>query len=216
MTTVTSGRCVPPAYGAFSAKASPGCMSRPRRRRISCTDSPIEPRCTGMCGALAMSWPCASKSAQEKSRRSLMFTELAVFASVTPICSAMAMNRLLKISSNTGSARVDTDSRRVAAVRSSTRLSASVSVARHPRSTTTVVLRSQMTAGPAIASPGRSAPRSKNGVSTQAPSKNTGRVSMGASAPARGSKMRASPVMSGERPVAVTPMVSMTMARPGT
>ena len=28
MTTVTSGRCVPPAYGAFSANASPGCMSR--------------------------------------------------------------------------------------------------------------------------------------------------------------------------------------------
>ncbi len=39
------------------------------------TDSPIEPRCTGMCGALAISWPRWSNRAQEKSSRSLMFTE---------------------------------------------------------------------------------------------------------------------------------------------
>ena len=39
---------------------------------------------------------------------------------------------------------------------------------------------------------------------------------MGVSAPARGAKMRACAVTSGERPVAVTPMVSMTIARPGT
>ena len=77
-----------------------------------------------MCGALAMSWPCASNSAQEKSSRSLMFTELAVLASVTPICSAMAMNRLLKISSNTGSARVEAASRCDGAVFSSSRWSA--------------------------------------------------------------------------------------------
>ncbi|CFE02638.1 Uncharacterised protein [Bordetella pertussis] len=38
-------------------------------------DSPIEPRCTGMCGALAIRLPSASKMAQEKSRRSLMLTE---------------------------------------------------------------------------------------------------------------------------------------------
>ena len=35
-----------------------------------------------------------------------MFTEYDVFASVTPICSAIAMNRLLKTSSSTGSACV--------------------------------------------------------------------------------------------------------------
>jgi len=35
----------------------------------------IEPRCTGMCGALAISSPAALNSAQEKSSRSLMFTE---------------------------------------------------------------------------------------------------------------------------------------------
>ena len=35
-----------------------------------------------------------------------MFTDVAVFASVTPICSAMDMNRLLKTSSSTGSTRV--------------------------------------------------------------------------------------------------------------
>ena len=68
--------------------------------------SPIEPRCTGMCGALAISAPVASNSAQEKSSRSLMLTEVAVACSATPISSAIAMNRLLKISSITGSASV--------------------------------------------------------------------------------------------------------------
>ena len=58
ITTVTSGKCVPPAYGAFSTYTSPGRIVSPRRRMISCTDSPIEPRCTGMCGAFAISWPC--------------------------------------------------------------------------------------------------------------------------------------------------------------
>ena len=56
-----------------------------------------------MCGALAMSWPSRSKTAQEKSSRSLMLTEWLVFSSVAPICSAIDMNRLLKISSITGS-----------------------------------------------------------------------------------------------------------------
>ena len=106
ITTVTSGKCVPPAYGAFSTYTSPGRIVSPRRRMISCTDSPIEPRCTGMCGAFAIRLPCSSNNAHEKSRRSLMFTDVAVFASVTPICSAMDMNRLLKTSSSTGSTRV--------------------------------------------------------------------------------------------------------------
>ena len=35
----------------------------------------IEPRCTGMCGALATSEPSASNTAQEKSSRSLILTE---------------------------------------------------------------------------------------------------------------------------------------------
>ena len=68
--------------------------------------SPIDPRCTGMCGALAISAPSASKIAQEKSSRSLMFTLVAVDCSATPISSAIAMNRLLKISSRTGSTSV--------------------------------------------------------------------------------------------------------------
>ena len=57
-----------------------------------------------MCGALATRCPSASNSAQEKSRRSLMFTDCAVDSSVAPICSAMDMNRFAKISSRTGSA----------------------------------------------------------------------------------------------------------------
>ena len=38
-------------------------------------DSLMEPRCTGMWGALATRFPVGSKMAQEKSSRSLMFTE---------------------------------------------------------------------------------------------------------------------------------------------
>src|SRR5260370_5158290 len=59
-----------------------------------------------MCGAFAMSPPPESKIAQEKSSRSLMFTECAVDWSRTPICSAIDMNRFPKISSMTGSAPV--------------------------------------------------------------------------------------------------------------
>src|SRR6201986_956929 len=85
---------------------------RPRLRLITILmDSPIEPRCTGMCGALAISPPSASKTAQEKSSRSLMLTECAVACRRTPICSATDMNRLLKISSITGSAAVSTSAR---------------------------------------------------------------------------------------------------------
>ena len=59
-----------------------------------------------MCGALATRLPSAANTAQEKSSRSLMLTEYAVFCSDTPICSAIDMNRLLKTSSITGSACV--------------------------------------------------------------------------------------------------------------
>ena len=43
--------------------------------RMARTLAPIDPRCTGMCGALAISWPSALNSAHEKSSRSLMLTE---------------------------------------------------------------------------------------------------------------------------------------------
>ena len=164
-----------------------------------------------------MSCARASNSAQEKSRRSLMFTELAVLASVTPICSAMAMKRLLKISSSTGSARVDTGSRRAAAIFSSTRLSASVNVARHPRSTTTVVFCSQMIGGPCddVAGTQRFAFEERR-VGPAAVEEHGARVLRAFSAPARGAKAREAAVMSADRPVAVMPMVSITMARPGT
>ena len=85
-----------------------------------------------------------------------MFTEYAVLASVIPICSAIAMNRLLNTSSSTGSAVVPIACARIsAATRSSTRSPRAVSVARHPGSTTVVALCSRMMAGPAMASPGR-------------------------------------------------------------
>ena len=75
MMTVTSGRCVPPLYGSFSTNTSPGACVPAFSRITVLTLSPIEPRCTGMCGALAIRLPSASNSAQEKSSRSLMLTE---------------------------------------------------------------------------------------------------------------------------------------------
>ncbi len=51
--TVTSGRWVPPLYGLFSATTSPGRKVSRRLFSTVRTLSPIAPRCTGMCGALA-------------------------------------------------------------------------------------------------------------------------------------------------------------------
>ena len=136
-----------------------------RPGRIACApaaqhlldDSPIEPRCTGMCGALAIRLPSGSNSAQEKSSRSLMLTDCAVFSRRTPICSAIDMKRLLKTSSSTGSASVPTPAsagaRRPA---SSSRCPSSVMAACQPASTTVVASASAMIAGPVTVSPGGS------------------------------------------------------------
>ena len=52
--TVTSGRCVPPLYGAFNTYTSPGRIVPVRRSMIVRTLSPMDPKCTGICGALAI------------------------------------------------------------------------------------------------------------------------------------------------------------------
>src|SRR4051794_20728319 len=56
-----------------------------------------------MCAACASSSPDASNSAQEKSRRSLMFAEKATRCSTNPISSAAASKRLRISSSSMGS-----------------------------------------------------------------------------------------------------------------
>ena len=117
----------------------------------------IEPRCTGICGALATRVASAAKIAQEKSSRSLMFTEYAVFCSDTPICSAIDMNRLLNTSSMIGSALVPTALCRFSlTVRSSSRWFLAVMAARQPSSTTTVWCGSMTMAGPCTFAPGLS------------------------------------------------------------
>ncbi len=73
--TVTSGRWVPPLKGLFIMNTSPGRMSPSFWRSTVRTLSLIEPRWTGTCGAFATRSPSPSKIAQEKSKRSLMFTE---------------------------------------------------------------------------------------------------------------------------------------------
>ncbi len=102
--TVMSGRCVPPLKGLLSAITSPGRNVAPRRRSTVRTLSPIAPRWTGTCGALATRFPSASKIAQEKSSRSLMLTLRDVFWRTLPACSAIFMKMLLNNSSSTGSA----------------------------------------------------------------------------------------------------------------
>jgi hypothetical protein len=57
VTTETSGRCVPPAKGLLSTKLSPAWIPRAEPAHLPITVrtlSPIEPRWTGMCGALAI------------------------------------------------------------------------------------------------------------------------------------------------------------------
>ncbi len=48
VTTVMSGRCVPPSNGSFSTHDTPGSLLALEHRR---TAAGIEPRCTGMCSA---------------------------------------------------------------------------------------------------------------------------------------------------------------------
>ena len=133
---------------------SPGSIVPARERMIDCTDSDIDPRWTGICGAFATSSPSGSKMAQEKSSRSLMFTEDAVAARVAPICSAADMYMLLKTSSSTGSASVPDGALRASGrMRRSNRLPLSVSRASQSGSTTVVAVSSTMTAGPATRSP---------------------------------------------------------------
>ena len=130
----------------------------------------IEPRWIGICGAFATSIPSGSKIAQEKSSRSLMLTEYAVFSRVRPICSAIDMNRLLKTSSITGSQSVPTaDSRASATTRSMTRSPLVATRACQPGSTTVVAVDSRRTAGPFTAWPAASASRRKTGASCSAP-----------------------------------------------
>ena len=168
--TVTSGRWVPPLYGAFTQKTSPGFILPAFSRMTVRMLSLIEPRWMGMCGAFATSMPSGSKIAQEKSSRSLMLTEYAVFSSVRPICSAIDMNLLLKTSSITGSQSVPTaDSRSSATTRSRTRSPLGARCARQPGSTTVVAVDSSTIAGPSTASPAPSVSRRKTGVSRSAP-----------------------------------------------
>ena len=144
---------------------SPGRMVPALRAATIAIDSPIDPRCTGMCGALAMSPPCASNTAQEKSSRSLMLTECAVARSRAPICSATDMNRLLKISSSTGSTSVPASLRPGrGATRVSSRSPRGVTSARQPGSTTVVAKSSAISAGPSTPAPGRRSRRRASGT----------------------------------------------------
>ena len=171
-----------------------------------------------MCGALATSIPSGSKIAQEKSSRSLMLTEYAVFSRVSPICSAMDMKRLLKTSSITGSQSVPTaDSRARATTRSRTRSPLAAKPARQPGSTTVVAVDSRRMAGPSTASPAARASRRKTGVSCSTPPKWAATVAAGSG---RGHRPPAAGRANGfdasrPAPTASTEAASMTSAFSG-
>ena len=63
---------------------------------IDLTVESMDPKCTGICGALAINSPLLSKIAQEKSNRSLIVIDWDVFSNTNPICSAIDINKLLK------------------------------------------------------------------------------------------------------------------------
>ncbi|CKU34668.1 Uncharacterised protein [Mycobacterium tuberculosis] len=102
-----------------------------------------------------------------------MFTDWAVASSRKPICSAIDMNRLLKISNSTGSAskpaRVAASGRGGVTTRCASRCPVSVIVACQPSSTTVVALASAMIAGPVSTSPGRIASLRRSGASRHNP-----------------------------------------------
>ncbi len=100
LTSVMSGRCVPPAYGSLRIHTSPGTGPR---AMTAATDSGIAPRCTGMCSACATIRPDASNSAAEQSLRSLMFEEYALRTSTVPISSAIPARALRSTDSVIGS-----------------------------------------------------------------------------------------------------------------
>lgn len=63
MTKVMSGRWIPPGAEGVQAKASPGRMSG-LAASAAFALAPMRPRCAGLCGALAIRSPAASKTAR--------------------------------------------------------------------------------------------------------------------------------------------------------
>ncbi len=90
-----------------------------------------------------------------------------------------------------------------------------VSVARQPGSITVVAFCSRMTAGPAIASPGRRSSRSNTCASRNASSMYTRLTFSARSGPARGANAGAKSAADSARPIASTAIASTTSALPG-
>ena len=148
-----------------------------------------------------------------------MLTEYAVFASRTPICSAIDMNRLLNTSSITGSTRrAERVARRARHVALEHEVVRAASPRRcQPGSTTVVALRSAMIAGPAMRVAGREvlargtpARRAKCRRCTSGPLRQRRRGARAAASPAVAASLR-----SGVAPTASTETASTISARSG-
>ena len=167
-----SGRWVPPWNGSLLTRVSPGCKGSTAPAATcssrSRTLSPIEPRCTGMCGALATSPPWESNNAQEKSSRSRILTERLVRRRRSPICSAIAINRWRNSSASTGSSWFNAGfsasdcsaSEQAMSPCSNTKAAAQSTRAVQPLSTTMQPVASAIRAGPSMHIPTANVSRS--------------------------------------------------------
>ena len=176
-----SGRWVPPWKGSLLNRVSPGCKGSTAPAATcssrSRTLSPMEPRCTGMCGALATSPPWESNSAQEKSSRSRILTERLVRRRRSPICSAIAIKRWRYSSASTGSSWFNADfstsncsaSFEAMGPCCNTKAAARSTRAVQPLSTTTQPVASAIKAGPSMQIPTGNASRSNKATLCQPP-----------------------------------------------
>mmetsp|Transcript_52174 Transcript_52174/g.138137 ORF Transcript_52174/g.138137 Transcript_52174/m.138137 type:complete len:267 (-) Transcript_52174:1589-2389(-) len=168
----------------------------------------MDPRWTGTWGALATRPPSGENRAQEKSRRSLMFTLMLVRWRVRPICSAMPMNRWEKIPSITGSSFTSPSCGTSSFPISTFKSPSSVTTHVHPGSISTVEIGWMIIAGPSSFCPACRSSASTTGVSRNPPSKYTRRVFTGGAAAPRG---RPSLAMLSPRPTARTRTSSTMM-----
>ena len=171
---VMSGRCVPPWKGSLLSSVSPGCKEGTAPAATcssrSRTLSPMEPRCTGICGALATKPPWESNSAQEKSSRSRIFTDRLVWRRRSPICSAIAIKRWRNSSASTGSAGFSAEfSGSVEEMNacSNTKAAARSTRAVQPSSTTMQPVASAIRAGPSMQHPTGNVSRSNKATLCQ-------------------------------------------------
>ena len=170
----------------------------------------MEPRCTGMCGALATRPPSASKTAHEKSRRSLTLTDRAVFGQGHPHLLGDGHEAVVVEDEQEGrSASASAADRARAPGTASSSSSLAIASAAQPGSITVVLVGSQTIAGPARRSPGESSARRRPALDPKRRTRRGGPARGGAQAPG-GARLRDAAPGSGGRSTPSTATLSST------